>query len=172
MLVRTPDRDWVLVIFIGALVCALAIGLGLVGAGAITMAGTRSPRPTVSTAPTGTTSSAMPTPSAVQPTSSLKPRNVGEAVCDFADFPVYPGSTRIGNPTAYGRRWWVNTYPTQVADYYSAGTGPTEWVLRPEPVPGSPWRFRMTRPPACHGFLTVLEDPSGGTQYEAIPDGF
>jgi hypothetical protein len=103
----------------------------------------------------------------VQPTNTPDPRHA----CAFGDFPVYPGSTRIGDPTANGRRWWVNTYPTQVADYYSAGTGPTEWLFRPEPVNGTPWRFRMTRPPACRGVLTIFADPSVGTQYEAIPDG-
>jgi len=170
--VKQPDRDWVLVIFIGALICVLAIGLGLVGAGAISMAGARSPGPaagttlTASATPT-TTPSATPTPGVVQPTISPDPRQA----CAFGDFPVYPGSTRIGDPTANGRRWWVNTYPTQVADYYSAGTGPTESLFRLEPVTGSPWRFRMTRPPACRGLLIVLADPSGGTQYEAIPDG-
>src|ERR1700716_4543263 len=34
MPVSPPDRDWVLLIFVGALASALAIGLGLVGAGA------------------------------------------------------------------------------------------------------------------------------------------
>ena len=172
MPVSPPDRDWVLLIFIGALACALVIGLGLVGAGAISMAGARSQRPvasgtaTASPTPT-TTASATPTPSVVQPTITPDPRHA----CAFGDFPVYPGSTRIGDPTANGRRWWVNTYPTQVADYYSAGTGPTEWLFRPEPVNGTPWRFRMTRPSACRGVLTVIADPSGGTQYTAIPDG-
>jgi len=172
MPVSPPDRDWVLLIFVGGLACALAIGLGLVGAGAISMAGARSQWPvasgTATASPTPTTiASATPTPSVVQPTITPDPRHA----CAFGDFPVYPGSTRIGDPTANGRRWWVNTYPTQVADYYSAGTGPTEWLFRPEPVNGTPWRFRMTRPPACRGVLTVLADPSGGTQYEAIPDG-
>jgi hypothetical protein len=174
MAVRPQGRDWVLLIFVGALACALAIGLGLVGAGAISMAGARSQRPVASGTATATatptpttTASATPTPSVVQPTNTPDPRHA----CAFGDFPVYPGSTRIGDPTANGRRWWVNTYPTQVADYYSAGTGPTEWLFRPEPVNGTPWRFRMTRPPACRGVLTIFADPSVGTQYEAIPDG-
>jgi len=170
-----PDRDWVLVIFIAALGCAMAIGLGLVGAGAINMAGAMSPGPAASAAATAsptptTTPSATPTPRVVQPTISPDPGNVGEAPCPFGDFPIYPGSSRIGDPMPNARRWWVNTYPTQVADYYSAGTGPSEWQFRLEPVSGSPWRFRMTRSPACRGFLTVMADPSGGTRYEAIPD--
>jgi hypothetical protein len=174
---ESPGRDPLLTIVAVVVGCLLATGLGLLGAAAVSMAGARSPGPaavrTDTASPTPTTApSATPTPSVVQPTVSPGPRNVGEAPCAFGDFPVYPGSTPISNPTANGRRWWVNTYPTQVADYFSAGVGPSEWLFRPEPVNGSPWRFRVTRPPACRGFLTVLEDPSGGTQYEAIPDGY
>jgi hypothetical protein len=172
--VRPQGRDWAPLIVLGVAGSIAICGACFLGGYTV---GYMQHKPVVAAAgPTSepvrtpfATNSAIPTPTpgVVQPTISPDPRQ-----CAFGDFPVYPGSTRIGDPMANGRRWWVNTYPTQVADYYSAGPGPAEWLFRPEPVSGSPWRYRMTRTPGCRGFLTVMQDPSGGTRYEAIPDGY